>query len=317
MRREHAGGGGESKQDVCDRNPKSLSLRIMNIITAVVLGVIQGLTEFLPVSSSGHLVLFQRIFGISEPALLFDTMVHGGTLAAVIIVMRRDIWTILRRPIQPLTLYLIIATIPAVAFALALKESIEKAFETGKFLGCAFIVTAALLIIAELLSRQTNQAPISAAKKNNGKKQRTILWQDALIIGFMQAIAIIPGVSRSGATISGALFRKIDRDLAARFSFLLSIPVILGALLMQIIDLAKGAQEGVLSGLAETMPAGNGAMGTAAILAGTASAALTGFFAVSIMLKIIREKSLWVFAIYTGTLGLLVLLDQLLLHIVF
>jgi len=268
----------------------------MSIFTAILLGVVQGLTEFLPVSSSGHLVLLQKVFGITEPALLFDTMVHAGTLAAVLAVLWRDIWAILRRIIQPLTGYLIIATIPAVVFALAFRKTIEAAFESGAFLGFAFLLTAALLVIAELLSRR--------ARTGSGlKKAGEMNWLDALVIGLLQAVAIAPGVSRSGATISGALSRKLDRDFAARFSFLLSIPAILGALVLQLKDVAKGEA--------------TGGIGAGAIIAGTVSAAIVGFIAVRLMLKIIREKSLFGFAVYTGVLGLLVLVDQFVTHVVF
>jgi undecaprenyl-diphosphatase len=257
----------------------------MNIIHAVLLGIIQGLTEFLPVSSSGHLVLFQKIFGISEPTLLFDTMLHVGTLAAVVAVLWKDIWAILRKLNQWLTVYLIIATVPTVIAALVFRKPLERAFETGHFLGFAFLMTSALLIGAELL-----------AKRGATALRSSMYWLDALIIGVMQAIAIIPGVSRSGATLSGALSRRLDRDFAARFSFLLSIPAILGAVVFQLKDLVKGEA-----------PEAAG-IGTAAMIAGTISAAIVGFFAVRFMLKIVREKSLWGFAIYTGALGLLVLI---------
>jgi undecaprenyl-diphosphatase len=269
----------------------------MNILTAIVLGVIQGLTEFLPVSSSGHLVLFQKIFGIEEPTLLFDIMLHVGTLAAVFAVLWKDIWAILRKLYQPLTAYLIIATIPTVIIALSLKDPIEKLFETGQFLGVCFLITSALLAAAELLSRRAG---------GGLKKPGEMNWLDALIIGIMQAIAIVPGVSRSGATLSGALSRRLDRDFAARFSFLLSIPAILGAAVLQLKDVVKGGETA----------AGDG-IGIAAIIAGTLSAAVVGFFAVRLMLKIVREKSLWGFAIYTGILGVLVLVDQFGAHFVF
>jgi len=276
----------------------------MNIFHAVLLGIIQGLTEFLPVSSSGHLVLFQKIFGISEPALLFDTMLHVGTLAAVVAVLWKDIWAILRKINQPLTLYLIIATIPTVIAALIFRKPLEKAFETGHFLGFAFLMTSALLIGAELLAKR------SAARGKTAKNAATVGWLDALVIGIMQAVAIIPGVSRSGATLSGALSRRLDRDFAARFSFLLSIPAILGAVVFQLKDLVKGDAGTV--GVPMT-----GGIGTTAMIAGTISAAVVGFFAVRLMLKIVREKSLWGFAVYTGVLGLLVLLDQFALKLVF
>ena len=272
----------------------------MSVLSAIVLGVIQGLTEFLPVSSSGHLVLFQKIFGIEEPALLFDTMLHVGTLAAVFAVLWKDIWAILRKLFQPLTAYLIIATIPTVIFALAFRAPIEKLFETGQFLGICFLITSALLAAAELLSRR-------AATGGGGlKKPGEMNWLDALVVGIMQAVAIVPGVSRSGATLSGALSRGLNRDFAARFSFLLSIPAILGAAVFQLKDVIKGGETA----------AGDG-IGMAAIIAGTLSAAVVGFFAVRLMLKIVREKSLWGFAIYTGILGVLVLVDQYAAHLVF
>jgi undecaprenyl-diphosphatase len=276
----------------------------MSILVAIVLGVVQGLTEFLPVSSSGHLVLLQRIFGISEPALFFDTMVHVGTLAAVFVVLWPDIWAILRRLIQPLTGYLIIATIPAVVFALAFKDTIEAAFESGKFLGFAFLITAALLVGSEFLSRRTRAAGTGGLK---GKDD--IRWPDALVIGILQGVAVIPGVSRSGATLSGALSRRLDRNFAARFSFLLSIPAILGALVLQVKDLADSG------GTAEN--AAGGGIGTLPVIAGILAAAVVGFFSVTLMLKIVRERSLLGFAVYTGILGLLVLIDQAGTHLFF
>jgi undecaprenyl-diphosphatase len=271
----------------------------MSILAAIVLGVIQGLTEFLPVSSSGHLVLFQKIFGIEEPALLFDIMLHVGTLVAVFAVLWKDVWAILRRIFQPLTAYLIIATIPTVIFALVFRNPLEKLFETGQFLGVCFLITAALLAAAELLSRR-------AVAGGGLKKLGEMNWLDALVIGIMQAIAIVPGVSRSGATLSGALSRRLNRDFAARFSFLLSIPAILGAAVFQLKDVVKSGETA----------AGDG-IGAAAMIAGTVSAAIVGFFAVRLMLKIVREKSLWGFAIYTGILGILVLVDQFGTHFVF
>jgi len=270
----------------------------MSVINAVLLGVIQGLTEFLPISSSGHLVLFQKIFGIEEPALLFDTLLHVGTLVAVFVVLWKDIWAILRKLNQPLTAYLIIATVPTVLCALAFRKPLEKMFATGEFLGVCFLITSALLVMAELLSRRAVGRLKKAGEMN---------LLDALAIGIMQAVALIPGVSRSGATLSGALSRRLNRDFAARFSFMLSIPAILGAAVFQLKDLPKGG-EAAMSG---------GGIGTAAIIAGTLASAVVGFFAVRLMLKIVREKSLWSFAVYTGILGILVLADQHITHLVF
>jgi len=269
----------------------------MNIINAIILGIVQGLTEFLPVSSSGHLVLLQKIFKIQEPSLFFDTMLHVGTLIAVVTVLWKDIFEILKKPIQKLTGFLILATIPAVIAALLFKDAIEDIFVSGKLLGICFLITAALLVTAELLSRRDKNAnPAVEGQNENGAK---MTWLHALFIGVIQALAIPPGISRSGATISGSLFCKLDRGFAARFSFLMSIPAILGAVVMQTKDLVKhGSTEGAH-------------FGTAAIIVGTVSSAVVGFFAVKFMLKIIREKSLFGFAIYTGVLGVVVLVLQM------
>jgi len=272
----------------------------MSMIEAVILGIVQGLTEFLPVSSSGHLVLLQQIFGINEPGLFLDTMLHAGTLVAVFIVLWKDIFALLKKPIQKLTLFLIIATIPAVIVALVFNDKIEEIFKSARFLGFCFLITTVLLVLAELLSRRSMPAN---GGQTSAKTETNMRWIDALFIGIMQAVAILPGISRSGATISGALFRKLDRDFAARFSFLLSIPAILGALVLQSKDL-------VTDGTAENI-------NVAAVIAGTLAAAIVGFFAIRFMLKIIREKSLFGFAIYTGVLGVLVLIDQFVTRIVF
>ncbi|MDR3131059.1 MAG: undecaprenyl-diphosphate phosphatase [Treponema sp.] len=270
----------------------------MKIFEALVLGAVQGVTEFLPVSSSGHLVLLQKIFGISEAALFFDIMVHVGTLAAVFVVLWKDIWSILCRPIQPITGFIVLATVPTVAAALFLKDSIELAFASGNLLGFSFLFTAAAILISWRLSGYPDGKAVGS---NGGEADtlppRIINWLDALVIGVCQAVAIIPGVSRSGLTLSGALARKLNRDAAARFSFLLSIPAILGALVLQLKDMAAGEAK-------------IGNINLWAIAAGTLTAAIVGFFAVKFMLKIVRERSLWGFAVYTAVLGSLVLTDQ-------
>ena len=268
----------------------------MSIINAIILGIVQGLTEFLPVSSSGHIVLLQQIFGITEGSLFFGTMLHAGTLVSVFVVLWKDIWAILKKLIQPLTGYIILGTIPAVIAALLFGDQIENAFDTGQFLGFCFLGTSALLVIAEQVSKRAT----------NPKKPQEMTWKDSLVVGIMQAIAIIPGISRSGATITGALIRKLDRDFAARFSFLLSIPAILGAVVLHTKDLVTGAGE-----------TSGESIGAVAVIAGTVTAAIVGFFAIKFMLKIIREKSLYGFAIYTGVLGILVLVDQFATQFVF
>lgn len=269
----------------------------MGIFEAVLLGVLQGLTEFLPVSSSGHLVLMQKIFDISEPTLLFDTMLHLGTLAAVFVALRKDIWAIMKRPFQKLTWLVILATVPTVVIALLFRDAIEAAFHSGSTLGFGFLITAALLVFSEFLSSRSGPA--------RGEKEMGVL--DALLIGTLQGVAILPAISRSGSTIAGALSRRLDRDLAARFSFLMSIPAILGAAVLQGMDLLDP----------EAADVAFGGISAAAVIAGTLSAAVVGFFAVSFMLKMIRERKLTPFALYVAVLGAAILADQFIFHIFF
>jgi undecaprenyl-diphosphatase len=277
----------------------------MSIVQAVFLGFIQGITEFLPVSSSGHLVLVQKIIGISGPSMFFDTLLHCGTLLSVIVALRADVWNLLRRPFQRISIFLIIATAVTVAAVIAFKDRIEEAFESGQWLGQAFLITSLAIFISEYLSRR----PTSF--RNDAEMDLF----DAVLIGFLQGIAVAPGVSRSGLTLSGALSRKLNRDLAVRFSFLLAIPAILGALILQLWELYK------ISHFPSVNPAASEGFIAAGMAipfaAGTLMAALVGFVAVVIMLRIVRKHSLVGFGVYTTLLGLLILLDQNIFHIVF
>jgi undecaprenyl-diphosphatase len=277
----------------------------MDMFKAIILGIVQGLTEFLPVSSSGHLVLLQKIMGIDEPTLFFDTMLHLGTLAAVLIVLRKDIWALLKRPFQRLTGLVVLATLPTIAIALIIKDFVEQAFHTGDYIGYGFLATSLILLAAEAL----------AARPGARRQEKDMTWVDAVLIGTLQGAAIMPAVSRSGSTIAGALSRRLDRDFAARFSFLMSIPAILGAAVLQAKDLFDN-QDGLSAAFGA---AGSGSVGVDlwVVVAGTAVAAAVGVFAVSLMLKIIRTGTLRGFALYTAVLGVLVLADQFFFHLVF
>jgi undecaprenyl-diphosphatase len=279
----------------------------MNIPEAVFLGIVQGFTEFLPVSSSGHLALFQRILGVEEPARFFDTLLHCGTLIAVFAALRREIWNILRRPFQRITILLVLATAVTAGFYLVFKETIDKTFDDPglRWLGPAFLATSAALLFSEYLSR----------RPGNVRNDAEMSWFDAVFTGLFQGFGLIPGISRSGITVSAALFRRLERDLAARFSFLLSIPAILGALVFQIRELAQVAGFQSINPDASTGLAGGIALPVLA--AGTLSAAVTGFISVTLMLKIVRERSLAGFGVYTAFLGILLLIDQNITHLVF
>lgn len=254
----------------------------MSVLQAIILGAMQGITEFLPVSSSGHLTLLQKVFGISEGTLLFDAMVHVGTLVAVFMVLWKDVWALIKRPFQPLSGFLIVATVPLVVVALVFKDAIEAAFTSTDFLGWAFLLTSLALLASDFLVKRGGAR----------RKVRQMGVIDALVVGVLQAVAIIPGISRSGLTLSGALALKLDKDFAARFSFLLSIPAILGALVLQVRDLASGSVVHV-----ETVP----------LLVGMFTAAVVGFFSVRLMLNLVKRHRLWGFALYTGVLGIAVL----------
>ena len=269
----------------------------MSILEAIVLGIVQGLTEFLPVSSSGHLVLLQNIFGTADLAnaaeagntwlLFFDTMVHLGTLIAVVIVMRKQIIDLFKRPFNKLAL-LVVATIPAVLIALLLEDLVEGAF-AGTYLGYGFLFTALALTLSEVL--------FSRARR----KRRSVELSSAAVMGLMQAVAIFPGVSRSGSTIAGGLACGLDRKKAASFSFLMSIPVILGSVLLQGYKVIKSTTVSV-----QWLPT----------IIGTICAAVSGYFAVRFMLALIKKKRLYGFAAYVLILGIFVLLDQYLLHMI-
>lgn len=258
---------------------------------AIILGIVQGLGEFLPISSSGHLVLFQNIFGLTGSHLLFDTLLHAGTLIAVFIALRQDIGPLFKKPFQKTTLLLIIATVPAVIATLAFGDFIETAFG-GAYLGWGFLLTAAILLIAGRIK------PAEQSEALNDMK-----YPQSVIMGIMQAVAILPGVSRSGSTICGGLAARANRDAVTRFSFLMSIPAILGSLVYQTKDILDLGRTGGDSGIC--------------ILLGIVFAAVSGYIALRWMLRIVRTGKLWVFSFYVGLLGLLVLMDRFLLHIIF
>jgi undecaprenyl-diphosphatase len=283
----------------------------MSIIQAIILGLVQGITEFLPVSSSGHLALLQKIFGIEGNVFLFDIALHLGTLLAVFVVLRNDITNILKRPFQKLSGLLIVSTLITAVFALLLKKIpapqtglslLESAGSSTGFLGCAFLTTALLLFAAEKLSKH---APSRTPVREKEDRAATISVLDAVIIGAAQGLGILPGVSRSGSTLAGALARNPDRDFAARYSFLLAIPAILGALVLELKD-SFDAGAPVFAGI-----------GTGAVIAGTASAAIVGFFAVNSMLRIVRTKKLYGFSIYTALLGIIILFDTFITKLFF
>ena len=262
----------------------------MDAFQAIVLGIVQGLTEFLPVSSTGHLRIVPAFAGWEDPGAAFTAVTQLGTMLAVLIYFRADLWRIastwvrsLRRPELRRTLdarmgwYIILGTIPIGVFGLAFDDQIEEGARSLYLIGCTLIMLGLLLLAAERVAR--HDRPIEA-----------ITRRDAIVIGFAQAMALVPGVSRSGATLTAGLFLGFDRPSAARYSFLLSVPAV------------------VLSGLFELRKiGGEGAVGFAPTALATLMAFLAGYLAIAFMLRWLATHSTAIFVAYRVALGSLVI----------
>lgn len=249
---------------------------------AALWGAVQGLTEFLPISSSGHLVLVPALLEVEGPNLATSAVLHLGTLAAVLIYFRTDVWDMLRFTPngRRVLLLLAIGSIPAITAALLLRDQVDTINDNPSAVAVAMIVTGVVMIGTRWLP--AGDRPLEVVSR----------W-DAVLIGIAQAFALIPGVSRSGSTITGALTRGLSRDAAARFSFLLGIPVIAGGGLASLLDLSDSG-DGV----------------GAELLVGVLVAALVGYLAIALLLKIIQAAGLVPFGIYCvafGAISLMVL----------
>ncbi|WP_226668403.1 undecaprenyl-diphosphate phosphatase [Metabacillus litoralis] len=254
----------------------------MDWLQAIILGIIQGLTEFIPISSTGHLYLGRNIFGLEEAGLYLDTMLHLGTLIALIVFYKDILLKLIRNPFSRISFLLIIGTIPAVIAGLLFNDYFEAISMTGVTIGWEFLVTGLFLWFADSI-------------KNGAKKVEDITLFDSFFIGSFQAIAIFPAISRSGMTIVGALIRKMDKEAAAYFSFLLSIPAICGGVLFQLKDIMSG-----------NVPQ----ISFTSMLIATLAAAIFGYIAVKFMISFVKNKSLKLFAIYVWLLGGTILILQ-------
>ncbi len=268
----------------------------MTVLQSIILGIIQGLTEFLPISSSAHLVLVPDLLGWQIPeaqVFPFGVLVQLGTLAAVIIYFWSDLVKIIvafvkgifnRKPFEDpnarLGWYLILATIPAMIAGLLLKSKVEAVFNDANATAYFLFGTAALLVIAETMGKRS-------------RNLNQMKWFDALWMGLFQALSIFPGVSRSGSTIAGGMIRQMDRPSAARFSFMMSIPVMLGAGLISTLDVVK------MPGIGSFLPI---------ILVGIIAALLVGYLSIHWLLIFLNKRSFYWFAIYCVLLAALVLI---------
>jgi undecaprenyl-diphosphatase len=270
----------------------------VEFVQAVVLGVVQGVAEFLPISSSGHLVIIPAVFGWTEFAgnVAFDVLLHLGTLVAVFAYFWRDLWRMLLAAFSSdpakagdrrLAWLVVIATFVTGAIGLAFNDFFESLFAQVAWVGLFLMVTALILVLAEKLSTKRGHAP------------ERMTWLQACGIGLAQGVAIMPGISRSGATISAGLAAGLDREQSARFSFLLSAPIILLASAKTAVD-AFGSGTSTLPSLAVS-------------LAGFAASAIAGYLTIAWLLNYLKTRSLYPFAVYTALVGAAVLVWQLVL----
>ncbi len=249
---------------------------------AIILGVVQGATEFLPVSSSGHLTIMQEILGIEENRVLFDVFLHVGTLAAVFMVFGRDVVSLFssNRAWIP---YLAIATVPGAAVGFALSSSVETVFHNVHAIGWLLVVNSLILLAGSAAARRRH-------------KRSTVEMKSALAVGLAQSVAILPGISRAGSTVCSGLLMGWERNVAVRFSFLLGIPIMVGAATLEVV---KGRSALGSEGLLWTA------------LIGSAVSAAVGYAALRLFLRALEKGKLWVFAAYSFLLGATVIAYKL------
>ncbi|MGN0733629.1 MAG: undecaprenyl-diphosphate phosphatase [Emergencia sp.] len=269
----------------------------MTYFEAIILGLVQGLAEFLPISSSGHLALLQGLFGIEgESVLLFAVLLHVGTLVSVFVCYWRDIWELIvelcitvkdictgkglrlkERPVRKLGVMIIVATIPTGIIGVLFNDIFEGMYSSFIAIGIGFIVTGVLMFLAERMG-----------SANRGIEHMN--FRNALFIGTLQGVAICPGVSRSGSTLIGGLTTGLKREFAVKFAFLISIPSILGSVVMEVPDAVReGLDPGTIG----------------PVIAGMVIAAVSGIIAIKSMIKIVSDKKLSYFSYYVWVLGII------------
>lgn len=268
----------------------------MGYLESIVLGLVQGLGEFLPISSSGHLALLQNIFGINpDKVLFFAVMLHLGTLISVFIIYWKDIWELLvelcitikdlvtgkglrlaERPVRKLGVMIIVATIPTAVIGLLFEDFFNGLYLSYVAIGIGFLITGVLMFLAERMS---------AANKGIERMN----FRNAIFVGVLQGIAICPGISRSGSTLVGGLTTGLRREFAVKFAFLISIPSILGSVVLEVPDAIEAGIDPGLFG---------------PIAVGMLVAAVSGFIAIKTMIRIVSDKKLSYFSYYVWVLGI-------------
>lgn len=272
----------------------------MSILEAIIVGIVQGLTEFIPISSSAHIILAQDLLGVKQPGITFEIVVHLGTLISVFWVFYDDIIRLIKAFLSiPKALLnkdsfeslqtkdernfiymLIIATIPTAVIGFLFKDFFSSVYAYTKVIGFTLLITGGILWLSQRMA-------------SGYKREGNITLLDSVIIGLFQGLAIFPGISRSGSTIAGALFRNLDRETAVRFSFLLSVPAILGA---TVLEISEAVAVGFDTSLA--IP----------YLAGLVFSAIAGIIAIKWLVALLKSGKLHYFSYYCWTVGILVII---------
>jgi len=254
----------------------------MSIFIALVLGIVQGLTEFLPVSSSGHLILLQHVFELPSDMLLFNIVLHIATLCAVLIMFRKKIWQLVRHPWNKTNLCLVISTAITCTLVVLFKDLIDRTFHIS-VLPFAFMATAIILFMTSFVGGQSSKPKLLGTPNH-------VTYQSAIFVGIAQAIAVVPGLSRSGTTISTLLFTGTKREQAAEFSFLMSIPIIIASFAYELMDVGS-----------------NIAIDIVPTAVAFVAALLSGIIAIKFMLAIIRRVKFHWFSYYLVILAMICL----------
>jgi undecaprenyl-diphosphatase len=269
----------------------------MTVWEAIILGIVQGVTEFLPISSSGHLVIVQSWLGIHEGAFTFDAVIHFGSLLAVTVALRQELWLIVRglfggqeeeaRSGRRLMVLVILGTLPLILVGLTLRDAVDMAFTSVYLSALMLYVTGALLWLAEKSPRSGQVETVSTVRTLG------VTWRHSLWMGLFQALAVLPGLSRSGVTIAAGMMSGLGRETAARFSFLLSIPAIAGATILEMRTVLREDLSATIS--------------NEVLVVGTVAAGVSSYLAIALLLRFLRRGSLMGFVYYTWALATVVL----------
>lgn len=272
----------------------------MAVWLIIILGIVQGASEFLPISSSGHLVVLYNIFSVTENNILLSVVLHIATLLAVLICYRKELLLLIKNPFCKTNKMLIVATIPTVILVVLFKEIVEKSF-SGNFIIVGFLITAIILAVSQIVRNKQN-ANNNLAKTtefmtiSDSITNLNINYKQALLIGVMQGVAVFPGISRSGSTIATGLICGVNKKDSADFSFLLSIPIIVAGMLFELLEIFTG-------NVVVTIPA-------TTLSVGFLFSFLSGLLSIKLMLKFVKNKNLIWFSVYLILLSLFLILNM-------